>query len=373
MTPRSIAVYVPSLAAGGAERVGALLASGFHAAGLRTVLLVDHPEEEANKPFLDPAVPVVSLGAGHARGVLRLARWIAQARPDAIVAIDAVASLKLVAARCLAPRHSRILVSYHGFSTIVRGRLGLAAYRLAPLLSRLSDTTVCVSEALARHMVTDWGAAPSRVAVAANPIPVERAAPAADEAALLARPSTVLAMGRLVPEKGFDLLVGALARLPGDVRLEILGEGPERDALEGLIARLGLGGRVTLAGYRSQPWSAYAGARVFALTSTSESFSNVVVEALASGLPVVATDCGGPREILADGRHGALVPVGDEAALAEALRAALAAPGDPAPRVARAAEYSVARAVAAYLDVVRRPAPARSGGSKVFKSGTRPC
>nr|WP_281381146.1 glycosyltransferase [Methylobacterium brachythecii] len=331
--------------AGGAERTAAVLASGFRAAGLDATLLVDDPEGE-NRGFVDPAIRFVALPGGHAASILKLSRWLARERPDVALAIDASADAKLVAASLLARAPTRIVLSYHGYEGIVRGRIGRAAYRLAPLLARASEKTVCVSDGLARHLVADWRLPASRVASIPNPIPVEHSLPAADSADLANRPSAILAVGRLVPEKNYAGLIEALAHCPPETRLTILGEGPERPRLEALAA--GFDGRVALPGY-TEPWAAYASARVFALTSTSESFGNVVVEALASGLPVVATTCGGPEEILAQGRYGRLVPVGDPGALASALVAALADPGDPAPRVARAATYATARVVESYL------------------------
>lgn len=345
---RSVAVYVPGLQAGGAERCAAVLASGFHAAGIPTTLLVDY-EATANRGFVDPAIAVVPLLGGHAITILRLARWLARERPDAVLAVDATASLKLVAARILARVPTRIYLSYHGYGQVVRGRLGRAAYRLAPVLTRLSQGTVCVSHGLARHLVADWHARADRVVAIANPIPVEHALPPADTAALARRPDVILAVGRLVPEKCYGDLIAVLHDLPPETRLVILGDGPERDALAGAAADFG--DRVALPGHGS-PWEAYAGARVFALTSSSESFGNVLVEALASGLPVVATDCGGPREILADGRYGYLVPVNDRGALAAALVQALRDPGDPVPRIARAATYATRQIVAAYLELM---------------------
>lgn len=342
---RSIAVYVPGLQAGGAERCAAVLASGFHAAGISTTLLVDH-EAEANRGFVDPAITLVPLLGGHVTTIVRLARWLARARPDAVLAVDATASLKLVAARALARVPTRIYLSYHGYGRVVRGRLGRAAYRLAPILTRLSHGTVCVSQGLARHLVADWHARADRVFAIPNPIPVEHALPPAGAAALASRPDVIVAVGRLVPEKRHADLIAALRDLPPETRLVILGDGPKRDALAEAAADLS--DRVSLPGHGS-PWEAYAGARVFALTSSSESFGNVVVEALASGLPVVATDCGGPREILADGRYGYLVPVGDRDALVSALARALRDPGDPAPRIARAATYATRRIVSEYL------------------------
>ena len=354
MTPprlRSIAVYVPGLHAGGAERTAAVLASGFHAAGISTTLVVDD-EAEANLGFVDPGVRLVPLLGGHGRSVVRLARWLARERPEAALAIDATASLKLVAARLLSWAPTRIYLSYHGYGPVVRGRLGRLSYRLAPVLTRLSNATICVSQGLARHLVRDWHASACRVVAIPNPIPIEHAHPPADDAALAARPPIIVAVGRLVPEKRFDRLIAAFRELPSEAHLVILGEGPERAALTAATA--GLDERVHVPGHEN-PWSAYGEARVFALTSTSESFGNVVVEALASGLPVVATDCGGPREILADGRFGRLVPVGDHGALVDALSRSLAEPGDPAPRVARAAAYATVRVVETYLDLMSKP------------------
>ncbi len=106
---------------------------------------------------------IVPLPGGHAASVRGLARWLAAHRPDAVLAIDAAASLKLATARFLGRAPSRIVLSYHGYGGIVRGQLGKAAYRLAPLLGRMSDRIVCVSEGLARHLVRDFHAPASRV------------------------------------------------------------------------------------------------------------------------------------------------------------------------------------------------------------------
>jgi glycosyltransferase involved in cell wall biosynthesis len=145
-------------------------------------------------------------------------------------------------------------------------------------------------------------------------------------------------------------LLRALALVPRrDSRLVIYGDGPDRDALRRLADELGLGGRVELPGYVAAPWDAYAKASCFALTSRSEAFGNVVVEALASGLPVVSTDCGGPTEILESGRFGEIVPVGRPDALAAAIGRALDQPGDPAPRIARAHTFAVEAIVKRYI------------------------
>ncbi|QLP97516.1 MAG: glycosyltransferase [Rhodoblastus sp.] len=142
-------------------------------------------------------------------------------------------------------------------------------------------------------------------------------------------------------------------------RLTLLGEGADRERIEAEVARLHLGDRVVLTGYQSEPWRFYETARCFVSSADSEAFGLVVAEALAFGLPVVSTRTEGPSEILENGRHGVMVPIGDEDALALAIDRVLADPGDPAPRQARAADFSVAAAVAAYaalFDEIEREA-----------------
>jgi glycosyltransferase involved in cell wall biosynthesis len=133
------------------------------------------------------------------------------------------------------------------------------------------------------------------------------------------------------------------------VRLAIYGEGPELPALKLLAGRLGVAGRIDWRGYVSDPWNAYAAARCFVLSSQNEAFGNVVVEALASGLPVVSTACGGPTEILDAGRYGTLVPIGDSVALSAAITRAFDQPGDPGPRLARAYDFAAPTIAARYV------------------------
>ena len=141
-------------------------------------------------------------------------------------------------------------------------------------------------------------------------------------------------MGRLAPVKDYQGLVRALAIVSRsrDARLVILGEGPERPRLESLVGELGLGERVALPGFRPNPYNYMARAALFVLSSLSEALPTALIEALALGTPVVATNCkSGPKEVLQEGRYGSLVPVGDPAALAEAISAALSAPRPELP------------------------------------------
>lgn len=133
----------------------------------------------------------------------------------------------------------------------------------------------------------------------------------------------VVAVGRLVAQKGFDLLLQAFARLQGrypDWSLVIVGEGPLRAELEGLVERLGLSGRVFLPGLVQAVPALLKRCDLFVLASRYEGFPNALGEAMAAGLPVIAADCPtGPRELVRHGVDGLLVPPEDPATLAEAM------------------------------------------------------
>ena len=144
----------------------------------------------------------------------------------------------------------------------------------------------------------------------------------------------VLAVGRLAAVKDYPSLIRAFAlvRRKHDVRLMILGEGEDRSRLECLVAESGLGDCVALPGFGANPYAYLSRAALFVLSSISEALPTALIEAMALGTPVVATDCKcGPKEVLQGGRFGILVPVGDVTALAEAISDSLLAPRSELP------------------------------------------
>jgi sugar transferase (PEP-CTERM/EpsH1 system associated) len=128
-------------------------------------------------------------------------------------------------------------------------------------------------------------------------------------------------VGRLVPVKNYESFLGAFARLSVSrpVRLVLIGEGPERAKLEALAASRGITARVSLLGHREDVADLLVGLDVFVLPSRSEGMSNTLLEAMAAGVPAVASDVGGNSEIVRDGESGLLYPSGDEARLAQLL------------------------------------------------------
>jgi glycosyltransferase involved in cell wall biosynthesis len=172
------------------------------------------------------------------------------------------------------------------------------------------------------------------------------------------QPPVILAVGRLTKQKDFPNLLRAFAivRQYRPVRLLILGDGEDRPLLEQLAKDLNISEDVSLPGFTDNPYAFMKKSAIFVLSSIYEGFGNVLVEALACGCPVVATDCPtGPREILDNGRYGRLVPVGDHEALAKAILETLDNPDFPATkeeRIQRALEFSLDAAVEKYLQVL---------------------
>jgi glycosyltransferase involved in cell wall biosynthesis len=338
---RTLLFYAPALIGGGAERVWARLASAFAARGDAVTFAVDF-EATQSAQFLSPDVALEVLPPGHFQSTRALARLIAARRPDATLSALAVANLKHAIAATLAGRRDRAIIAYHGFSESEPQLLSYIGYRLTPLLARLSAATIAVSAALRHDLIARYVVPERRVRTIYNPAAPSPFPEPLTAAALAARPNTIVALGRLVPDKDFVTLLRAFARLDDrGARLLILGEGPERARLEAEAWSLGVASRVDMPGFEFDVAARLDAARAFALSSRHEAFGLVCVEALAHGLPVVATNCGGPAEILVASAHGMLVPVGDVEALAGALADALADPGDPAPRQARAREFSL--------------------------------
>jgi glycosyltransferase involved in cell wall biosynthesis len=346
--PAKVLFYTHGLVDGGAERLWSCLASAIKSRGFDVVFAQDFAADD-NRHHLDPAIRVHTLGRNHWRSVLNLARVLRTEKPDIALSAVGGSNLKLLIAKALARSNVRTIITYHGFREWTTGVLSFLTYLGLPILSTLADCTVAVSDGLRDNLVQRWHARKDRTVTILNPVffPASAEVPSAIE--IKARPDTLLAVGRLVPEKNFPTLIRAFARMNRpDTKLIILGKGPEEGRLRAEIAKLGLKKRVLLPGYSKEPWQYYERAKCFVLSSTSEPFGNVVVEALAHGLPVVSTACAGPQEILLHGRYGRIVAIGNELQLAHALKDALNDPGTPLDRRHRADEFSFAVRVPYY-------------------------
>ncbi|RAL21122.1 glycosyl transferase [Lujinxingia litoralis] len=351
---------MPSLGGGGAEKVMLTLARAFAEGGDKVDLLVARCEG-AHRDKIPDGVRLIDLEAGRVLRSLRpLAAYLRKNRPDALISTLNYANVVAVLARDLAGVSTPVLVREdstptHSLEKNWKGRLQLG---LMALTYARAQTIVAVSQGVAEALVEARVAPARRITTIYNPVELDQIEAAstqlpthpwlAGERGGRPRP-LVLAVGRLTPAKDYPNLLDAMARLKQthSARLLILGEGELRAELEARIADLGLEQDVAMPGFVSNPYACMARADVCVLSSRWEGFGNVLVEALAVGAPVVATDCpGGPGEILEGGRWGRLVPVGDALALARALGEALDeddAP-DPRPRVGAFDHTAIAEA-----------------------------
>lgn len=282
-----------------------------------------------------PGVRLLELGARRTLGALpALVRYLRQARPRALLGVQTHANLVALLAGWLRPGQTRVAVWQQ--STIsMRGRR-FPWRPLLPWLVRLAYPRAHLVAAVSHGLAGDVKrfAPRARVEVLFNPVcprALRDLAQQGPDHAWFGQP-LVVSLGRLVPEKDHDTLLRAFAALPPQARLVMAGDGPERPYLERTVAELGLRGRVDLPGFLLNPYRLLSRATVFVLSSRSEGLPARLIEAMALGVPVVATDCAhGPREILRNGRYGTLVPVGDPDALSSALKAALTDPCPPPP------------------------------------------
>jgi glycosyltransferase involved in cell wall biosynthesis len=228
---------------------------------------------------------------------------------------------------------------------------------LARKLYRRVARIVTISKGITAELQQSLAMPADRFQVIHNPVDTRRIREEAERAVDIPAEAypILVAAGRLDPQKNYPLLLRAVSRVVREqpVTLYILGEGSERPRLESLIQSMRLESHVRLLGFQRNPYPYLKRADLFVLSSDYEGFANVVVEAMAVGTPVIATDCPyGPREILADGKYGILVPTGDEEALAQAILNSLRAPPghgqDRAALERRAEDFAVERIVPQY-------------------------
>ncbi len=322
-----ILLFMPDLGGGGAQRTIVNLANVFVERGEDVTLCVARAEGPA-RDWLASGVGLVDLACGRTRHSLwPLSRLIAQLRPDALLATMIDANIVAWLAHRLARSHSRLYLRETN-SHLVRDDLGGFVRYFAGLAYRRADKVIALSRGVGKDLIASYGLAPERVAVIHNPVDVGAIAAAAQAARAAAPPFSgggkmVVAIGRLTRQKGFDRLIPMIARL-GDIRLAILGTGPDREALLALANASGLGERLLLPGFVADPVPWLAHADVFALPSRWEGFGHVIVEAMAAGTPVIAFDCPhGPRDIIDDHVNGLLIPDDDETKFAAGLKTLL--------------------------------------------------
>lgn len=305
-----------------------------------------------------------------------IAAYIQASAPDVIFARTAPLIVSAVLGRSLAESHTPIIGSEHNRLQTNPGktppdwRYGMSPQILEPWY-RQCDALVTVSEGIRREILANCTLQAETVHTIHNPVVDDSLRTLADfppPHPWLESPDipVIVSVGKLNPQKDHGTLLRALAEVvrTRDARLILVGgvrdAGKAQEYLAGLqqlTADLGLSDRVDFVGHQGNPFAYMRHAALFVLSSRWEGLGNVLIEALACGCPVVSTDCiSGPREILADGRYGALVPVGDAPALARAIGDTLDAPLPTEQLRQRAEAFSTAAIARQYLDLLNATA-----------------
>jgi GalNAc-alpha-(1->4)-GalNAc-alpha-(1->3)-diNAcBac-PP-undecaprenol alpha-1,4-N-acetyl-D-galactosaminyltransferase len=380
-----LTLIISSLEQGGAERILAMLASAWVKRGTEVTLIRFDDSDGAAYP-LHPAIVLKSLEvpnrvAGsffralrrNGQRVRRLRRMVRESRPDVVISfLDFPNVITLLATRGL------------GLPVIVSERANPEYDELKPawkvlrrLLYPLSAALVCQTSAmvamLQRKIKVEGYAIP-------NPVMLPASLSAGTLRLAKAGPRTLIAMGRLVPQKGFDLLLEAFARIAGkhsEWSLKVLGKGPLKAQLEAQAESLGLKNRVNFAGTVPDPFPVLRDADLFVFSSRFEGFGNALAEAMACGLPVISFDCpAGPSDIILNGVNGVLVPREDVAALANAMDRLMSEPAERARLAGRAPEvlerFSLDRILGMWDELIHHVLLDRKRGLRRRGAGTGP-
>ena len=343
-------MVISSLSAGGAERVLVLLSRGLTALGHRVSVVTVFGEKDdfyalpdgVDRTALDLGKTTrtwLEKAAANWRRISALRRTLRRMKPDVVISFMIETNVLVL----LATLGTKVPVIVTEHADPRKFPLSELWRRLRRLSYRLASRLVSVSAGVDEYF--RWLPDAKR-SVIPNPVCFAELDAEAGKPLALTRPRHVVAMGRLELEKGFDVLIDAFARLAADFPdwgLVILGEGSQRADLESSVARCGLRERIQLPGVLENPFSTLRRADLFVLSSRSESFGNALVEAMACGLPVVATECWStPPGIVRRGVDGLLVPPDDVDALSRAM-AELMADDDRRRRLASEAVEAVRR------------------------------
>jgi len=361
-----IAVVLRAFEGGGAQRDIILLCNAIAAKGIAVAILTLQSEGPL-RALLDPAVRVVKIAGGKIRyAIPGLRSAIRSLSPRVILSSESNLNLCNLAAVRSLPRSQRpkVVLREVGSPSIAQARdphlQNRIAYRILRHVYRHADRVITLTDGARLDLIKNFSVPEQKIAVMLTnavipPAAIERIENWDAESGR--ETDLIVSVGRLSPEKDHRTLLQAARLLPAGRpwRLALIGDGPERRALEAFAQTSGLSDRVTFTGHVLDPFAWMMRARIAVCSSVYEGLCNAIIEALACGTAVVSTNCPyGPREILRDGRYGSLVPVGDAPALAKAIEAALAAPTERKPLMARGLDYTSDRAADRLLEILEQ-------------------
>ena len=365
---RSIAILVQSSQFGGVQRVIRNLANGLASLG-HQIAILSCDDRGGAFDAMSSSVSVVDFAVrgSHGDGKVAMAipqirSYVKRFRPDVLLAAPGLSGqFALVSAN---GTRTRVVVMIDNRISIVRAKsvMHRVAYGMGARLYRRASAIVLAHDSALEDFRRCVPCCADKATRIYHPlIPDNLSSLVAEEPDFVLPDSgrLIVAAGRFVPEKDFSTLLRAFSLLDdeaADIRLLILGEGKLRSDLECEARNLNITSHVLMPGAVTNVYKYFSRADVFVLTSVSEAFGNVLIEALASGCPVVATRCesGGPQEILANGRYGELCKQGDAEGIASALLRVLRGKGVPTREElsSRGSEFSVAESCRQYSRLI---------------------
>jgi glycosyltransferase involved in cell wall biosynthesis len=334
----TIAMFMPSLAGGGAERVMINLANSMVLQGHKVDLVLF----SATGPYakqLHPGIKCIDLQSrGAILSLPKLVNYLKQSKPKTLISALAHCNVVAAYAKKLSGSETIVIGVDHNVYTLpkdanIKLRIRQGILRAAMRFTYpMADHIVAVSQGIADNLKHFVGIKKD-IKVVYNPVLSKdifrKADLSIDHPWLGQGIPVIMGVGRLEKRKDFPNLIRAFAllRKKRPLRLMILGEGEDRGMLEALIQKLELSNDVRLVGFVDNPYAYMKQADVFALSSIFEGLPTVLIEAMALGTPIVATDCeSGPREILEAANYGSLVPTQNPEVLAKAIDKTLSQP-----------------------------------------------
>ena len=358
-----IALFLPTLVGGGAEKVSVTLANSLVNLGYPVDFVLSNAVG-AHLSTLDPKISLFDLKQKRIlTSFLGLIKYLREQQPAILISGLSNANTAALLATTLTHLTCKVLILHHNsWSQVLKNNpppMEYFLFFLSKILYPRAAKIIAVSNEIADELARMKTIKPIHVEYIYNPVVtpelIESSRQKPNHPWLIEKTEPVLiGIGRLVQEKDFENLIRAFHKVQQQVacKLLILGEGPDRPKLEALIKQLGLSERIELPGFVKNPYAFLAYSDLFILSSRSEGLPTVLIEAMACGTPVVSTNCiSGPAEILENGKYGALVPVGNVDMLANAMIESLRNPQSEQTLKDRAQLFSVEIATQAYINI----------------------
>jgi glycosyltransferase involved in cell wall biosynthesis len=358
-----ISFFIPSLRSGGAEKVWISVAKLFAENGFDVDLIVAQSEG----PYLQQISPLVNLVDFKKSHIfltlIPLVVYLVKNKPIAIFSALNHTNIVSIFAKYLSFQKVLVIISIHNDivattlkSNVSKNRL---LYFLLKSTYRFADKIIAVSSSIANEITAIARVPQDLVSVIHNPVVssnlfiLSNQKPQFNYINSLDVP-LIISAGRFVPQKDFITLIKSFSIVRKEIpsKLILLGEGPQLSKLKEFTHSLNLQDDVYFPGFVDNPYSFFSHSSVFVLSSIWEGFGNVLVEALACGIPVVSTNCGGPNEILENGKYGSLCPIGDFNCLAASIVNTLDNPPQKSLLKQRAEDFSETHIFEKYLNLL---------------------